>query len=454
MTSPRGFRHRAASAAADPRVTEVTGRVGFGISSLRLAAVENFGRFSAVRERAAWLKRSYLDRLDQLLDRLTERLAENGVKVHFAADGAEARTIISGLAAERGVTKIVKSKSMTAQEIDLDAALENAGMEVVETDLGEFICQLFREPPSHIIGPALHRTRFEIARLFADKLGMDYDPTPEKMTAFAREVLRRKFLEADMGLSGVNFAVAETGTLVLVTNEGNGRMVTTLPRIHVALMGLEKVVADLDDLGVFLDILGRSASGQKMSVYTSLINGPRRPGEPDGPDETHLVILDNGRSQILADPEMREILCCLRCGACFNVCPVYLRVGGHAYGHAYSGPLGKVLTPLLLGLDEAGELPRASTLCGACAEVCPVKIDHPRLLQALRARLDRAGADRGGARWLDLYSRLGLSGPLFGAALGAIGRAMRLYADQGWPLPGRLGGWTTCRDLIRPKSKN
>jgi L-lactate dehydrogenase complex protein LldF len=450
VTSPREFRERAARAAADPRVTEVTGRVGFGIDSLRRAAVGKFDRFPAVRERAAWLKRSYLDRLDQLLGQLTDRLEEKGVRVHFAADGAEARSIITDLALARGVTKIVKSKSMTAQEIDLDQALVKAGIEVVETDLGEFICQLFEEPPSHIIGPALHRTRFEIARLFADKLGMDYDPNPPRLTAFARQVLRRKFLEADMGLSGVNFAVAETGTLVLVTNEGNGRMVTTLPRIHVALMGLEKIIASLDDLGVFLDILGRSASGQKMSVYTSLLSGPRRPGEPDGPEESHLVILDNGRSRILADPEMREILCCLRCGACLNVCPVYLRVGGQAYGHAYSGPLGKVLVPLLMGLDEAADLPRASTLCGACAGVCPVKIDHPRLLQVLRARLDRAGAGPAAGRWLDLYSRLGLSGPLFSVALGAIRRALTLYANKGRPLPGRLAGWTSCRDLIRP----
>ncbi len=450
MTSPRDFRERAVRAAADPRVAEVTGGVGAWIDSRRRAVTATFDRFPAVRERAAWLKRSYLDRLDRLIEQLTERLEENGVVLHFAADGAEARSIITTLATERGVKNIVKSKSMTAQEIDLDEALANAGIEVLETDLGEFICQLFGEPPSHIIGPALHRTRFEIARLFADKLGMDYDPTPERMTAYAREVLRKKFLGADMGLSGVNFAVAETGTLVLVTNEGNGRMVTTLPRIHVALMGLEKVVASLEDLGVFLDILGRSAAGQKMSVYTSLLSGPRRPGEADGPEESHLVILDNGRSRILADPETREILCCLRCGACLNVCPVYLRVGGQAYGHAYSGPVGKVLVPLLLGLDEAADLPRASTLCGACADVCPVKIDHPRLLQVLRARLDSAGADPATGRWLDLYSRLGLSGTLFSVALASIRRALTRYADMGRPLPGRLAGWTSCRDLIRP----
>jgi len=223
-----------------------------------------------------------------------------------------------------------------------------------------------------------------------------------------------------------------------------------LPRVHVALMGLEKVVADLSDLGVFLDLLARSASGQKMSVYTSLLSGPRRPGEPDGPDEMHLVVLDNGRGRILADPEMRPVLACLRCGACLNVCPVYRQVGGHAFGHAYSGPIGMVLTPLLVGLDQAGDLPRASTLCGACAGVCPVKIDHPRLLHVLRSRLERAGSPLGGQMTLDALAAVGLSGPLFRTATATIRRALQLYAKPGRKLPGRMSGWTLHRDLTKP----
>ncbi|MBU0515761.1 MAG: iron-sulfur cluster-binding protein [Proteobacteria bacterium] len=432
----------------------MTGAICARIGGMRRAAVASFDRYEKVRELAAAIKLKNLDRLDEKLKVLIDRMQGHGAQVHLAVDAAEANNIITQIALDRSVRRIVKSKSMTAEEIGLNPALERAGLEVVETDLGDFICQLFDDPPSHILGPALHRTRFEIARLFSDKLGMAYDPTPGRMTMFAREVLREKFLGADMGLSGVNFAVAETGTLVLVTNEGNGRMSTTLPRIHVALMGLEKVVADLDDLGVFLDLLARSASGQKMSVYTSLLSGSRRPGEPDGPDEMHLVILDNGRSAILADPEMRPVLACLRCGACLNVCPIYRQVGGHAFGHAYSGPIGMVLTPLLVGLEEAGDLPQASTLCGACAGVCPVKIDHPRLLHVLRSRLDRAGSPLGGRVLLDAFAALGLSGPLFQTAAAAMQRALKLYAGPGRKLPGRLSGWTSCRDLIKPGGRS
>jgi L-lactate dehydrogenase complex protein LldF len=277
--------------------------------------------------------------------------------------------------------------------------MERAGVAPVETDLGEYIIQLAHEPPSHIIAPAIHKSKKQVAELFADKLHIPLTEDIEELTRAARRALREKFHQAGMGISGVNFAIAETGTIVLLENEGNIRLSTSLPNIHVAVMGIEKVIPRFADLAVFMQLLPRSATGQKLSAYASFISGPRKPPEPDGPDELHVVIVDNGRSAMLRDPDLRRALYCIHCGACLNVCPVYRQVGGHAYGWVYSGPIGAIVTPQLLSLQRAGELPYASSLCGACRDACPVRIDFPKLLLALRHRVKENPTERAVAPW-------------------------------------------------------
>jgi L-lactate dehydrogenase complex protein LldF len=342
-----------------------------------------FPAYEDERAAARLIKEDAIARLDELLAQLKERLEANGCVVFVAANAAEARKYIVDLAHARGVHRVVKGKSMATEEIELNPALAAAGCEVVETDLGEYIVQLRGERPSHIITPAIHLSKEDIGALFHDKLNIPYTAEPETLTAVARERLRESFLAADMGVTGVNFAIAETGTLVLIENEGNGRMSSTLPETFVAVMGIEKVIPAMADLSHFLEVLPRTATGQKLTTYTNFISGPRRKGESDGPGEVHVVMLDNGRTRMLADPVLREALYCLRCGACLNVCPIYRRIGGHAYGSTYPGPIGSIISPSLFG-SAAANLPFASTLCGACREICPVKIDIPRILLHLR----------------------------------------------------------------------
>ncbi|MDP2625811.1 MAG: lactate utilization protein B, partial [Candidatus Rokubacteria bacterium] len=319
----------------------------------------------------------------------------------------------------------------------------------VETDLGEYIIQLAHEKPSHIIAPAIHKTKGQVAELFSKELKGHFVADPEVLTGAARKELRQKFLQADMGITGANFAVADTGTVVLVTNEGNGRMVTSLPRIHVAVMGIEKVIPSMTDLMLFLAILARSATGQKLSVYTTLVRGPRHPEELEGPEEFHLILLDNGRSAQIAG-KLREALYCLRCGACLNVCPVYRQIGGHAYGHTYPGPIGILLTAMLKGDRSVKELAHASSLCGACREVCPVRIDIPRMLVELREGLDRDRIAPWGERLV--FKMLGrvLGSPMLFALAGRIGRvAQKPFVSDGrlTRLPLVFGRWTKSRDL-------
>src|ERR1700690_2760540 len=342
-----------------------------------------FPGYDGERDIARRIKEDAIGRLDELLIELKQKLEANGCSVFVAADAAEARDYILKVAHKAGAKRVVKGKSMTTEEIDLNPALEQAGMKVVETDLGEYIVQLRGERPSHIITPAIHLSKEDIGQLFAEKFGIEYTAEPEKLTAEARSRLRAIFLAADFGVTGVNFAIAETGTLIVLENEGNGRLSSTMPETFVAAMGIEKVIPRLDDLSHFLEILARTATGQKLTTYTNFINGPRRKAEIDGPREVHVVILDNGRSAMLADPVMREALYCIRCGACLNVCPVYRRIGGHAYNSTYPGPIGSIISPNLFG-SAAGHLPFASTLCGACRDICPVRIDIPRLLLHLR----------------------------------------------------------------------
>jgi len=406
--------------------------------------------WQALRAYAHGVKRHTLGALAHYLTQLESQVLAAGGRVHWARDGAEAAEIITGIARAAG-RRVVKSKSMTTEEIHLNAALEGDGAQVTETDLGEYLIQLAGETPSHIIAPVVHKSTEAIADLLAAKLGVPRYSEPHELTAVARRVLRERFLEADVGITGVNFAVAETGTLVIVENEGNARLVTTLPRVHVALMGIEKVIPRLADLAVFLTLLPRAATGQRMSTYVSLLTGPRRPGERDGPEAQHLVIMDNGRSAIHADPVMGEALSCIRCGACLNVCPVFERTGGHAYGSVYSGPIGAVLTPLFRGVREAGALPFASSLCGACGEICPVKIDLPGLLLELRARVVASGGAPLRERlfiagWTAAASRPGR----FTAAGRVLRAALRLIGRRPAWLPFPLSKWVSTRDLPPP----
>ncbi len=352
--------------------------------SHRLQAVSEVPGFQALRDRAHALKREVIEHLDFYLGQFADRVERRGGKVHWAATAEEACRTVIAIAQQAGAREIVKAKTMVSEEIELNHALEAAGIQPFETDLGEFIVQLSGDRPAHIVAPAIHKTRYDVSDLFTARLHSAPTDVPEELTAIARKALREKFASAPMGLSGANFAVAETGTVVLIENEGNIRFSTTTPRVHVVLVGIEKLIPRFADLAVFLRLLGRSGTGQKLTVYTSLLTGPRRPGE-DGPEELHVVLVDNGRIAMLADPKMREALYCIRCGACLNTCPVYRKIGGHAYGGVYSGPIGALITPQLAGLENARELPFASSLCAACRDVCPVKINIPDLLLHLRA---------------------------------------------------------------------
>ncbi|UCH24746.1 MAG: iron-sulfur cluster-binding protein [Trueperaceae bacterium] len=382
----RTFKSNSSRALADRELQTALKRATTAFVEKRAVALETLEDFEPLRSYCGAVKAHTLEYLDSYLEELIGSIEARGGQVHFAGDAAEVNRIVTDLAVARGVETVVKSKSMVSEEVGLNEALEEAGVTPIETDLGEYILQLDEDVPSHIIGPAVHKTKEQIVRLFHDKLGTALDADVPALTAAARRVLREGFLGADMGITGVNFAVADTGTIVLVENEGNIRISTSRPRIHLAIMGLEKVIPRIKDLPAFMTLLPRSATGQKASSYVSLITGPRRDGEPEGPEEFHLLIVDNGRSEVLADPKLRDALRCIRCGACLNACPVYQRVGGHAYGWVYSGPIGAVLDPGLLGLEATVNLPQASSLCGACGEVCPVKIPLPDLLIEHRKR--------------------------------------------------------------------
>jgi L-lactate dehydrogenase complex protein LldF len=353
----------------------------------RLAAARGLHNWEELRTEAQAIKGDVLLHLAEYLEAFVANAEKRGARIHWARDAAEANGIVCRLVDERGARKLVKSKSMVTEEIHLNHALEARGVEIIETDLGEYIIQLAGEPPSHIIVPAIHKTKSQISELFTEKLGIERTDDVDQLTAAARKVLRRRFAAADIGISGVNFGIAETGTILILENEGNIRLTTSLPKTHIALMGIEKILPRFTDLDVFLKLLPRSGTGQQLTTYQSLITGIKRRAGDEGPDELHIVLLDNGRSRMLAHPVTRQGLACIRCGACLNACPVYQQIGGHAYGSVYPGPIGAVITPQLIGLDRAAQLPYASSLCGACREVCPVKIDIPALLLHLRAEI-------------------------------------------------------------------
>lgn len=337
------------------------------------------------REQASAMRLHVLDNLSDYVDRFEKNAARAGARVHRAKDSQEASKRIGSILKDHGIESVVKSKSMVSEEIHLNNYLETQGVRVVETDLGEYIIQIAGEGPSHIIVPAIHKDRRQVGKLFAEKLGCEYSDDPAVLTRIAKKILREEFLSAKAGISGANFAVADSGSIVLFTNEGNGRMCTTLPPLHIAVLSIEKMIPSLADLPKFIRLLPRSATGQILTSYMSVITGTRKPGESTGAEEMHIVLVDNGRSEIV-DGEYREMLKCIRCGACLNACPVYRMVGGHAYGTTYPGPMGIVLTTLLDGMEKANPLLDATTLCGACGDVCPVKVPLPQLLRRLRER--------------------------------------------------------------------
>jgi L-lactate dehydrogenase complex protein LldF len=449
------FKPRATQKLADPHLRAALDGLKRRFVPGRANVIAELDNFEEIRDSAALIRQRALDHLDFFLEEFERNARARGAIVHWGETWEDVTGIVCGIARENAVRKAVKSKSMVSEECALNEALEAAGIEVVETDLGEYILQLGREPPSHIIAPVIHKTKDQVSDLFADKHAKPRKTDIGEMTREAREILRPHFLSADMGITGANFVVAETGSTLIVTNEGNGRMVTTLPRIHVAITGIEKVVPTLEDVATLMRLLPRSATGQSISNYVSVSTGTRQAGELDGPEQFHIVLVDGGRSKLLAS-EFRSILRCIRCGACMNHCPVYQNVGGHAYGWVYPGPMGSVLTPNFIGIDKALDLPHAATLCNQCGVVCPVKIPLPELLRKLREKqydLDlRPRVERMALRgWTYLAAHPRLYA--FGAAIAA--RGLRWLSDRRGMIT-RLpfgGGWTVGRDLPAPEGE-
>ena len=402
-----------------------------------------FADWDAARERCQQIKWDAVNHLDRYLVEFETRVKERGGHVFWAENSEEARKYVCDLAVARGVKKVVKSKSMVTEEVFLTPAMEKLGMEVFETDLGEYIVQLRQEPPYHIVTPAMHLNRGQIRDLFKEKLAGPDTEDPPELVAVARRTLRKAFFSAEMGISGANFLVADAGMVAITTNEGNGRLCTSIPKIHVVMTGIEKVVPRLQDLATLWPVLATSGTGQPITCYNTLIGGPRRDGEVDGPEEFHVVLVDNGRSELLADAEQREVLHCIRCGACLNACPVFRAVGGHTYGTIYPGPIGSVLTPHLRGLNEFQHLSFASSLCGGCTEVCPVKIDlHHHLLHNRRNAIGAGthpGKERRGMR---LFRWMMMDGGRFRVLGGLARTAIRLAHGIG------LAG--TALDPLRP----
>ena len=457
-TSPQ-FKENAHRALADPDLQQALGHVRSAFIEKRARAAAALPEFEALRDSARDIKAHALRHLDLYIEAWEKKVTEAGGHVHFARDAEEARQAVLGICRRVGARTITKGKSMISEEIGLNAAIEAAGLQPIETDLGEYIVQLRGEVPSHIIAPAVHLTRDQVEADFRrvhTHLPSDRDITSHaSLQAEAREILRERFLAADVGVTGANFLVAETGTSIIVTNEGNGDLTQILPRVHVVLASIEKLVPTLEDVGQLLRVLARSATGQEMSVYTTLSTGPRRPEDPDGPDEYHVVLIDNGRSTMLGT-SFEDMLRCIRCGACMNHCPVYHSIGGHAYGWIYPGPMGAVLTPSLIGVDKAGHLPNASTFCGRCEAVCPVRIPLPKLMRHWREReFERHLSPAAVRSGLKLWGFFATRPRLYRAAMGIAMRALHIFGGgkgrfRSLPL---AKGWTDYRDMPAPQGR-
>ncbi|GIP35260.1 LutB/LldF family L-lactate oxidation iron-sulfur protein [Paenibacillus sp. J2TS4] len=382
-----GLHRRTEEALSNPFLRKAVAFTTDKLRSGRLQAMEDFGSWEEWRERGRAIREHTISHLDYYLNQFADNVVRAGGHVHFCQEAGEAVKTFLDIAKKHQTKLVVKGKSMVSEEIHLNQHLAEEGIDAIETDLGEYILQLAKETPSHLIIPAIHKNKEQIADLFTEDSGQPMAPETSTLAQYARQKLRQYFLEAGIGLTGCNFGVAESGSITLVSNEGNGRMVSTVPKVHVVIMGMERLVPTFEDLEVVLNLLARSATGQKLTVYTSILTGPKQPQDLDGPEELHVIVLDNGRSAQLGDPVFQEVLHCIRCAACLNVCPVYRHIGGHSYGSVYSGPIGAVLTPLLKqDMKEAGELAYASSLCGACYEACPVKIPLHDMLVQLRNR--------------------------------------------------------------------
>ena len=453
------FKSQAHDALLNPNLQSALGKMKVGFPGKRLQAVDRLPEFEALRDQARDIKNHVLANLDWYLERYEENVRKAGGHVHWARTPDEARRIVLDLCRKLGAKTVTKGKTMIAEEIALNDYLAENGVVPVETDLGEYIIQIRNEAPSHIIAPAVHLTKEQVETSFRET-HTDLDPRRNleeaaSLVAEARQVLRDRFLAADVGITGANFLIAETGTSIIVTNEGNGDLTQLLPKAHIVLASLEKIVPTLEDAAAILRVLARSATGQEMSVYTTFSTGPKRAEDPDGPDEYHVVLLDNGRSALLGT-EFQEILRCIRCGACMNHCPVYGAVGGHAYGWVYPGPMGAVLTPSLIGVDNAKHLPNASTFCGKCESVCPMRIPLPKMMRHYRARGYEKKLDPAAARWgLGFWAFFAKRPALYHRAtrlaarlLGLIGRREGSFFNLPF-----AGGWTATREMPAPQGR-
>ena len=449
------FKRQVTVKLADVRLQDALSRLQTRFVEGRSAVISEVNDLQETRNAAAAIRDRVLNDLEHWLLHFEQQATARGAIVHWAETGEDVNRIVAGIAAQHGVRTAAKSKSMVSEECGLNDALEKAGVAVMETDLGEYILQLAHEAPSHIVAPVVHKNKEEISDLFAEKHQLPRKTEIAELCREARVVLRPAFLNADMGISGGNFLVAETGSVLIVTNEGNGRLVTTLPRVHVAITGIEKVVPTLEDVTTLLRLLPRSATGQSITNYVSVLTGNKNRADHDGPEHFHIILLDNGRSKLLGT-EMQEMLRCIRCGACMNHCPVYQNIGGHAYGWVYPGPMGSILTPLLSGLGAAPDLPNASTLCGACAVVCPVKIPLPDLLRKLREKQMQQGMkSRQEIFMLKVWAWLALHPSFYALTTKAGVRLMSLFGGKEklfHSLPG-ASGWTDGRDFPAPAGR-
>ena len=453
----RRFKSNAREAMADGQLAQALTRLGQGFPLRRAEAVDRLPEFDQLRDAAKAIKDHTLAHLDLYLEQYESRVTEAGGHVHWCRTAQDAREKILEICRTVGAKTVTKSKSMIGEEIAINDFLEENGVAPIETDLGEYIIQLRKEPPSHIIAPAVHLNKGQVEDTFR-KAHTNLDPArnlddPKSLLEEARNELREKFLNADVGLTGANFLIAETGTNVLVTNEGNADLTYSLPRVHIVIASLEKVIPTLEDTATVLRVLARSGTGQDITVYTTFCTGPKRPADLDGPDEYHVVLLDNGRTELVGT-EFQDMLRCIRCGSCLNHCPVYHAIGGHAYGWVYSGPMGAVLIPGLIGIHEAGDLPNASTLCGKCETVCPMRIPLPRMLRAWRERQYQRKGNSAAARWaLQLWAWLAKRPKLYRAVTGPLMTALAILGHK----RGRFrwlpfaGGWTGPRDLPAPQ---
>ena len=455
--NPQLFHPQAEAALADAELrANFRGAMDY-LRDKRQSAFADPHEESAIRDRSEAIRQRCLSKLPSLLEQLESKCIANGIQVHWAENAEQANTIFATIMQAHGGTMAVKGKSMVSEEIELNHAMKKVGIDCLESDMGEYIIQLDNETPSHIIMPAIHKNKQQVADIFSEHVpGFKHTLDVDALIQTGRNVLREKFRTADIGISGVNFAVAETGTLCLVENEGNGRMCTTVPDVHIAITGIEKVVEFLADVPPLYSALTRSATGQTITTYFNMISGPRKSDELDGPKEVHLVLLDNGRSQAFADEELRKTLQCIRCGACMNHCPVYTRIGGHAYGTVYPGPIGQIISPHLMGLEATKDLPTASSLCGACGEVCPVRIPIPEMLLRLRReakqdpRPDVLELRGQGAAKNNLEAFAWRSFGLFATQPALYRMSTWLATRLRGLIPKKLGPWTRCRTAPKP----